>query len=152
MVKAQNRLRLKIERVIMIKELPQFRFFQTGDDTYFSGWHTTAYTGQRFLLKLQLSPFFPDEIPKLYVIKPKKLKKYGGGDINSIGSSHSFHTNPNGPEGVVEICHFEKGNWNASRTCVGVFFKGILWLEAYDLHLKTGRDIAVLIDEIKKRQ
>ena len=147
----QNKSRLQIENLIMGKELPQFNLFRMGY-TFFRGCHTTAYKRRSFLLELVLSPFYPDEIPKLYVIKPKIMKKYGGGNINLFGDSHRFHTNQNGPGGIVRICHFEKDNWNASRTCVGVFYKGILWLEAYDLHLTTGRDISVLINEIKKRQ
>ena len=148
----KNKSRLEIEKAIMEKELPQFELSQTGDDTYFWGWHTTAYKGRRFLLKLNLSPYYPDEIPKLYVTEPKKLKKYGGGDINSLGGSHEFHTNGNGPGGVVQICHFAKGQWDPSKTCVGVFYKGIIWLESYDLHLATGKDIAIITNEIKKRQ
>ena len=27
-------------------------------------------------------------------------------------------------------------------TLVGVFLKGILWIEAYEAHLRTGRDLA----------
>ena len=62
--------------------------------------------------------------------------------INSDKTSHEFHTYGNGPNGCVQICHTQKQKWDASKTCVGVFFKGILWVTAYTVHLETGDSIA----------
>jgi len=72
--------------------------------------------------------------------------------INSVGSSHEFHTLSNGPDGCVQICHFKSEYWDASKTCVGVLFKGLLWLEAYDIYLKTGMSIASILINWKRRQ
>lgn len=72
--------------------------------------------------------------------------------INSVGSSHAFHTLSNGPDGCVQICHFKSEFWDASKTCVGVLFKGLLWLEAYDIYLKTDMSIASILSNWKRRQ
>ena len=147
----RNTRRHQLEKAIMAKELPQFQFYEIGEDRYFEGWQRTS-TGGLYLIKLVLSVWFPDQMPSLYITCPQTLWKYGGGNINSEGASHAFHTRSNGPGGCVQICHFKSENWDASRTCVGVFFKGILWLEAYDVHLAMGMSIEDILEKWKRRQ
>lgn len=72
--------------------------------------------------------------------------------INSLGCTHDFHTNSNGPGGCVQICHFSPANWDASKTCVSVMIKAVLWCEAYDVHMVTGLSIATIVDQFKRRQ
>ena len=146
-----NTRRIQLEKAIMAKELPQFQFYEMGEDRYFEGWQRTS-TGGLYLLKLVLPALFPGQMPRLYVTCPQPLWKYGGGTINSEGASHAFHTRSNGVGGCVQICHFKSENWDASRTCVGVFFKGILWLEAYDVHLAMGMSIEDILKKWKRRQ
>ena len=143
-------LRMRIEQAAVARELPQFEFFQKWNDNCFMGWHTTLTSRRNFQLKLILSKFYPDQMPKLYVTHPRTLWKHGGGTTNSIGVSHAFHTRGNGPDGCVQICHFSDSSWDASKNCVGILFKGILWLEAYDVHLITGMDIATILNKWKK--
>ena len=147
----QNTRRLQVEKGIMARELPQFIFFEIGNDSYFQGWHIVS-TGLLYQLKLVLSEWYPDQMPSLYVTYPLILWKYGGNTINSEGVSHAFHTFSNGPNGCVQICHFKSENWDASKTCVGVLFKGILWLEAYAMHFVTGMTIADILEQWKRRQ
>ena len=144
--------RIKAERKIMVKELPQFKFFKLGNERYFEGWHTTTTSRLKFQLKLPLPKGYPEVLPALYVTCPLTLRKYGGGTINSIGITHSFHTLGNGPGGCIQICHFGTGNWDASKTCIGVLFKGMLWCEAYAVHLRTGLDISEIIENWARRK
>jgi len=137
---------------IMTRQFPDFKFYRMGDARYFKGWHITSTQGYPYELKLVLPAWYPDEMPRLYVIFPETLGKYDRGSINSEGVSHAFHTLCNGPRGCVQICHFKPEAWDASRTCVGVFFKGVLWLEAYDVHLITEMSIAQILDQWKRRQ
>lgn len=148
----QNVWRLRLERVYMAVELPHFQFYQIGNETYFQGWQTTSTGGYPYLFKLVLSQWFPDQIPELYVVSPIILWKHGGGTINSLGVSHAFHTLGNGPLGCVRLFHFKQETWDASKTCVGVFTKGILWLEAYHVHRVTGMSIADILNEWRGRQ
>jgi len=147
----QNTRRLQVEKGIMARELPQFIFFEIGNDSYFQGWHIVS-TGLLYQLKLVLSEWYPDQMPSLYVSYPLILWKYGGNTINSEGVSHAFHTLSNGANACVQICHFKSENWDASKTCVGVLFKGILWLEAYAAHLVTGMTIADILKQWERRQ
>jgi ubiquitin-protein ligase len=145
--------RLQFEKNIVQYEMPQFRLYQMGDEYYFLGRQTTTALGRQYNLKLIIPAWYPDQMPSLFVVSPLTLPKYGHrGTINSEGVSHQFHTQNNGPKGCVQICHFKPERWDASQTCVGVFLKGQLWLEAYDFHLCTGLSIAEILKNWKRRQ
>ena len=146
-----NTRRLQLERTIMAKQLPQFQFYEIGEHRYFKGWQRTS-TGGRYLLELDLHSSYPDEMPSLYVVWPVILWKHGGGNLNSFSSSHAYHTLSNGPGGCVQICHCKPSEWDASRTCWGVFMKGILWVEAHGVSMVTGMTIENILEEWKRRQ
>jgi hypothetical protein len=139
---------------IMAEEMPQFRLFQTRSGAYyFRGWQKTTVGETNYELKLLIPTLYPDEMPKLYVTSPTALWQHGFRRmVNIEGTSHDFHTLENGPGGCVQICHFKTALWDASRTCVGVFAKGLLWLEAYEVHLRTGRSITDTLSQWKRRQ
>jgi len=143
--------RLRTEEAIMAKKLPQFKLLHKNAQYYFEGWYSTS-TGDRFQLRLVFTTHYPDEMPRLYVVSPKNLRKYSQGFINLEASSHEFHTSPNGLGGCVQICHFSRDSWDASCTAVSAMIRGLLWLEAYSLHLLNGKSIADNIEEAKKWQ
>ena len=141
-----------MEKEIINKYLPSFEFSQIGSEMHFNGWYSPKAGGKRFKLKLSLSPHFPDHMPELYVVNPNPLWMHNNqGTINSLGTSHSFHTLSNGTNGSVKICHFTPDNWDATKTCMGVFSKGFLWSEAYIIHLISGMCIDDIIKKIKGR-
>lgn len=144
--------RLNYEKRIMQKQLSYFHFYGGGKNPYFSGYYPTPIKKHIFGLKASIPQWYPDEMPQLYVTSPNKLYTYNGYEtINAEGISHKFHTLPNGPKGCVQICHFKPETWDASQTCIGVFLKGMLWVQAYEIHLVTGKSIADIIDEWKRR-
>ncbi len=134
--------RLAYESEILRCELPQFRVYNHRGNTYMAGMQGTNGNYREYELTLRLSEEYPYEKPELFVTSPITLWKYDSeSTINEEGLSHDFHTRSNGPDGCVQICHFK--DWNSSNTCVAVFLKGILWLQAYEFHLCTGDDIEV---------
>ena len=140
---ASQKYRLALEKSMLAKEMPQFRFYNMTGDTYVAGWAKTSGGRHNYKLTLILGFLFPDEMPKLFVISPHTLWKYDGyGTVNKEGISHAFHTLENGPGGRVQICHFKPDLWDSSKTIVAVMMKGLFWLEAYEAHLRTGRDLA----------
>ena len=144
--------RLEFERQTMSRNLPQFELSGFGSDRYFIGWQTTTIKRHRYKLKLNIPSYYPDKMPSLYVTSPVTLYHYNGRDtINSKGVTHEFHTQSAGPGGCIQICHYDSSSWDASKTCVGVFMKGILWLEAYETHLTTGKSIATILNNWKRR-
>lgn len=132
--------RLAVEAKLLAKYMPNFRFYEPRGNTYVEGWARTQ-GGKAFKLKVVLPPDYPYAKPRLYVLDPVQLPRYGArGTVNDVGISHSFHTFDNGPDGCVQICHTR--DWDASLTLLKVLLKGVVWLEAYSAHLRTGRDIA----------
>lgn len=132
--------RLAVEQKLLAKYMPDFRFYDPRGDTYVEGWAQTR-GGKSFKLKVMLPPEYPYAKPSLYVMSPVTLPRHGGqGTVNDVGCTHSFHTLENGPDGCVQICHTR--GWDASITLVKVLLKGIVWMEAYSAHLRTGCEIA----------
>jgi len=143
MISKAQHCRLVLERKLLAKEMPHFHLYNIDGNAYVSGWQTTRGSHQNYQLKLVLGYYFPDEMPNLYIVSPHTLWKADRyGTINEEETSHAFHTLSNGPNGCVQICHFKHESWDASKTCVGVLIKGVIWLEAYEAHLRTGKDIA----------
>ncbi|MDM8008455.1 MAG: hypothetical protein QUV05_20140 [Phycisphaerae bacterium] len=123
----------------MHRYMPHFRVCDPKGETYIAGQARSA-GGRKYDVRLCLPPDYPHESPGLHIVRPETLRMYGGGTINSLGFSGAFHTLGNGPNGCVTVCHTP--NWDASLTWVKVLRKLSLWLEAYELHLKTGEEIA----------
>ena len=141
-IRSQRR-RLACEKKVMGKELPQFYFYNPTGDTYVSGTVPLRSVGLFLILKCILGPSFPDAMPRLYVTSPMTLWKYRRrGTVNSEGVSHAFHTLSNGPDGIVQICHFKSEQWHSGRSLVGVFMKGLIWCRGYEAHLRTGKPIS----------
>ena len=144
--------RLEFEKKILAKYLPYFRAHLYGNDPHFVGSYKTTSGGNYYRLKLVIPKWYPNEMPWLFVVSPWRLRKHNyRGSINEEGITHCFHTMKNGPGGCVQICHFKSDNWDASQTCAAVFTKGIMWCEAYDCYLATGRSMADILDEFRRR-
>jgi hypothetical protein len=147
-----NKSRLQIEKEIVGAELPQFFLIKFETTPCFIGDYCSTATNDRFTLRLELPDYYPDQMPKLFITDPITLRKNGGGRLNDLGVSHDYHTLEAGPGGYVQICHFNPDSWDASKTCVAVLVKGILWIEAYCLSLITGQTIAKIIANFDRRQ
>ena len=138
---ASQRSRLALEEKIMSRELGNFMFCDRVCNTYVQGLQTTS-SCNLYELRLTFPAYYPDQRPSLYVTYPKALRKYRSCEtLDSLGTSHAFHILGRGPDGSLELCHFNADEWDASKTCVAVLMKGIIWCELYDAHLGTGKDI-----------
>lgn len=139
--------RLTLEQGILARDgLSQFsiRYDSARSLYYIWGEHRTN-SGKPYILWSPIPNTFPYGRPPLYVWSPNPLPAYGGGTINSYGASgtsHAMHTLSNGPNGEVQICHWRDERWHSGITLNKVLLKGIVWLEAYEQHLMTGRSIA----------
>ena len=152
MLSPSLRDRLDFEQQIIAEHFPDFFSFLFFTNPYVEGTYTTTSGDNSYTLKLIITPWYPDEMPELYVTYPKILRKYDYiGSINEEDVSHEFHTFGTSPEGHVQICHTKPEYWDPSQTCAGVLSKGIMWCEAYDCYLATGRTIATILDEFRRR-
>ncbi len=122
--------------------MSQFEIFQGQGLSYFlQGEHRTS-SGKAYTLRALLPSGFPVSRPPVYVVKPNPLWGYACiKTMNSYGVSHAMHTLGPGPNGEVQICHWRCERWHSGITLNKVMLKAVLWLEAYEQHLSTGKDI-----------
>jgi hypothetical protein len=140
---AEQRQRLYLEHQILQQEgFTQFSVYHDQrTDTYYASGFALSNAGRRYGLHVSIPPRFPHERPPMYVTEPYPLRMADGGIVSALGVSHKMHTLA--PEnGYVQICHWRDARWHAGILLHKVFLKGLIWIEAYEQHLATGRDLA----------
>lgn len=144
-----QRIRLAYEESLLRKEMPHFWFrdHAKGGLTTVWGEYTTTIANRTYMMCIWIKEGFPYKMPGLYVTSPCPLVGYGGKTINSwipsgsnLGSS-AMHIWPPDWNNYVKICHNKDEYWDASDSLLGILMKGFLWLEAFEIHCRTGQTI-----------
>ncbi len=84
---------------------------------------------------------FPSKRPDMFIVEPKDLRNAAGRKLCEIGVSGAMHLLEPDDRGNLQICHYNDTHWTPNVTLYKVVMKGRLWLEAYEMHLETGRNI-----------
>jgi hypothetical protein len=140
---AEQRSRMAVEHQILQREgYDQFSvWYKKEDDTYWASGTATSSSGKQYRLYSPLPSRFPLQRPPLYLTDPCPLLTADGSHIAALGISHAMHTlEPLGD--MVQICHWRDARWHSGIVLQKVFLKGLLWIEAYEQHLATGRPLA----------
>ena len=91
--------------------------------------------GNIYTLKVDLEEF-PNSIPAVTVLNDIRDKK--GNKLTSVsGAMHVLGLH----NGHTKICHYGYSSWTPNVSLYKIYVKCRLWLEMYEMHLKTGRDI-----------
>ncbi len=115
---------------------------------YWFGDHTTVCaevglvtnSGTQYAVRLMLPDEYPDRLPEALITHPRGLTNYRGRDLADIGSSPEMHLLPSrGP--YASICHYHPARWAADMTLYKVVMKARIWLEAYEMHARTGKPL-----------
>ena len=109
----------------------------TADEWLELGLRTNA--GRTYNLKVLLKDF-PYLIPDVYVIYPTNLRDYNGRYLRDYGASLSMHLLTPDQAGNIKLCHYGKF-WHENVTLYKVALKCLIWLNAYDGHLRTGKPL-----------
>ena len=138
----EQRQRLSLEHQILIGEgFDQFKvYYDPANDSYSASGYATA--NRQYYLYLPIPTAYPYQRPPLYVTDPNPLLMCDGRPVSSMGVSHYMHTLTPHAAGWPQICHWRDARWHSGIVLQKVFLKGLLWIEAYEQHLTTGRDIA----------
>lgn len=105
----------------------------------------TTSNNKSYTLRVFVPADFANSCPALVVCSPARpLTLRDGRQIGSSTANHSWGTR----DGLTQICHFEPGKWTSENTLYQVFMKGLLWLEAYEGHLATGKRISNYLVEM----
>jgi len=138
--------RLALEhRVLQQEGMGQFSiYWNSTDQTYHGEGIATTSSDRQYNLYLIIPKNFPYERPSLYITSPSPLYTFSGSPLTSLGTSHDMHTLAPS-NGCVQICHWRDARWHSNILLHKVFLKGLLWLEAYEQHLATGRPLAEFV-------
>lgn len=147
-----QRQRLALEHQILQNEgFTQFGVYHYATyDSYNASGTATTSSGRSYQLFCIIPPGYPSERPSLYITDPKPLLNYHGAAISGLGVSHAMHTLEPHSAGWVQICHWRSARWHAGIVLQKVFLKALLWLEAYEHHLATGRDLADFVGTMQE--
>ena len=133
-------------QVLQHDGMPQFQIYKDPAGGYYLlGDHRTS-ANRSYTLWSPIPPGFPHSRPCLYICSPNPLLSFNKiKTINEFGVSHQMHTLSNGPNGEVQICHWRNERWHSGITFNKVMIKAMLWLEAYEQHLSTGRGVCEFV-------
>jgi hypothetical protein len=143
----KQRERLVLEHQVLQREdFTQFSVYhnKVSDTYYASGWAVSA-AGYRYGLYISIPAGFPDERPLMYITHPLPLLMRDGSKLSALGVSHYMHTLAPSSDGTVQICHWRDNRWHSGILLYKVFLKGLLWIEAYEQHLATGRNLSEFV-------
>ena len=149
----EQRQRLYIEHETLQREgFTQFTVYHDKvNDTYYASGYATSNAGYRYGLYLTIPSGFPYKRPFMYVTDPLPLLMRDGSKLASLGVSHYMHTLTPSSNGMVQICHWRDERWHSGILLFKVFLKGLLWIEAYEQHLATGRNLSEFVGTMAER-
>ena len=134
--------RYNLELAVLKNYLPEniFVFRDMGTAMPYLLMAARTNSGHVYTLRIELDTF-PNKVPKVFV--KQMLKNKDGVDLDF--PSHSMHT-LNSEYGFTRICHHGSNSWTPNVSLYKIYIKCRLWLEMYELHLKTGNDIAYYLN------
>ena len=138
---SQQQRRLGLEKGILESKLKNVSWYNpTSAGNTRVEWRVNTNSGRSFTLRIYLSTNFPNECPVMVVSSPSSpLMRKDGTNLSFGGrDDHVYGIHDN----LTQICHFIPGKWTNDNTLYQVFMKGRIWLEAYDIHLRTGEDLS----------
>ena len=142
----KQRQRLEVEHQVLQGEgFTQFSVYHDrANDTYYaSGWAVSS-SGYRYGLYITIPPDSRPTADNVHYgpISTPDAKRT---KISDLGTSHYMHTLAPSSNGMVQICHWRDKRWHSGILLYKVFLKGLLWIEAYEQHLATGRNLSEFV-------
>ncbi len=142
-----QRQRLALEHNVLQREgFTQFSvYWDRTTDTYQASGSTYSNSGSKYSLYIPIPSGFPYQRPPMYLSEPFPLYMSDGTRVSSLGISHQMHTLIPSANGMVQICHWRDNRWHSNILLQKVFLKGLIWIEAYEQHLATGRPLSEFV-------
>lgn len=129
--------RYQAEQMVLRAKLPSsaYRFMDMNTSHPYIVLAARTNAGNVYTLRIELAEF-PTDVPRAFVTKMLYSKR--GERLDS--PSAAMHT-LSSEHGWTRICHYGSNSWNPYVSVYKIYVKCRLWLEMYELHLKTGRNI-----------
>ena len=132
--------RLREEQIVINKYFPDFRFFDFNNEENCSlvgSFYTDS--GKEYSIQIFIQGF-PYMVPNAYILSPKPLYDYYGRPMTSYGASSQMHTLQPYKD-YVHMCLYRAERWSANISLVKLILKARIWIEAYEWHLASGKNI-----------
>jgi hypothetical protein len=120
-------------------------YHHAATNTYSAGGTMSSNAGYPYHLFITIPAGFPTQRPPMYITEPCPLLMADRVPVNTLGISHRMHTLAPHDCGWVQICHWRDSRWHAGIYLHQVLLKGLIWIEAYEQHIATGRDLAEFV-------
>ena len=108
----------------------------------------TSSSDEQYTLRVYLPADFPNSCPDMVVKTSSRLRAHNGWHLEDYpGDNHIGRTR----DGYTGICHFRPNLWRDDNTLYQVIMKGLIWLEAYEAHIRTGQPLSQYLGEMRKK-
>ena len=134
--------RLQLEKQVLARKLPAsayvFQDMNTSKPYILLG----AVTNSKniYTIRIDLDQF-PNEVPKAFVTK-MLLTKTGSRMDSASATMHTLSSE----HGFTRICHYAYNSWTPMVSIYKIYIKCRLWLEMYEAHLRTSKNIDVFLN------
>lgn len=105
----------------------------------------TCSNDRQYTLRIYLPTDFPNSVPDM-IVKTPSMCRLTRRDGSALAGSpdHVYGSR----DGCTKICHFKPDLWRSNNTLYQVVMKGLIWLEAYQAHLRTGSNLSTYLCEM----
>ena len=139
---AQFSRKQKIMLNDQLKELERFSYgkvkgLTTSGNEILIDVEVCCTTGKKYLLRLYISPDFPNSYLSMVVVAPDGILKRK--DHSLLGFASRQDHVLSSKSGYTRISY--SNSWVGNKTLLQVIEKGLIWLEAYEIHLQEGGSI-----------
>ncbi len=129
--------RLQMEKMVLARKLPSsaYVFKDMGTSNPYVVFGAITNSKNVYTIRIDLDSF-PNSVPKAFVTK--MLFNKDGNRMDS--ASAPMHTLTS-EHGFTRICHYGTNSWTPMVSIYKIYIKCRLWLEMYEAHLRTGKNI-----------
>lgn len=127
--------RYEVEFAVLKRKLPSdaWMFKDLNDARPYLAAAVKTRSGTLYTIQIELENF-PQSVPKVFVTQ--MLRDCDGNEMRE--GRHATHTLPS-EHGWTRICHYGPDSWTPKVSLYLIYIKCALWLNIYELHLKTRR-------------
>ncbi|KAL9985025.1 hypothetical protein ACROYT_G007379 [Oculina patagonica] len=100
----------------------------------------TCTNNREYTLRIYIPGDYPNSCPQMVISNPAYCFRKGRGIVMDLPNDddHTWQSK----DGCTQICHYKPAEWTDDNTFYQVTMKGLIWLEAYEAHLRTGNPLS----------
>lgn len=130
-----DQARYEAEFAVLKRKLPEnaWQFVGLNGPRPFLAAAVRTRSGTPYVIQIELEKF-PRDVPKVFVMQ--MLRDCRGRPMDE--ARHDTHT-LRSEHGWTRLCHYGPDSWTENVSLYLIYVKCALWLNIYELHLRTGK-------------